>query len=322
MSVFQIQRTVFIPNRATLMFLALAGTCFSQSGLNAGTALAGGAPSANPASTSSDEICKATDLGDGRVVFEVKLPMPRSYVEVFIRQNGIQNIATNIVNSAVSNNDGSATFKYTGSGYRAGDVLEYRFYSYAPGEFPVFTPGPTENSWKTLTLGASEIIAPVTKDASLILSSYCCGFVPDRNFGGNSTVDAGTYHHTSKAAFGFSLSGIPSGKVIAEALLVFPGLSSTGGSSGSVDINKIDNSASWQEAAVTWNTAPGYTYYNTFNLPSGGAASINVTDLVSAAVASGEEEISIMMTPRMNNYFVDSKENSSGKAAYILIKTR
>ncbi|HLP40690.1 MAG TPA: DNRLRE domain-containing protein [Fibrobacteria bacterium] len=273
-------------------------------------------------SKSDNENCKATDMGNGTIVFEVKLPMSQQYVEVFVRQNGIQNVAQNIVDKVDYNHDGTVTYKYVGSGYKAGDVVEYRFYSYAPNSQGVFTPGPIENSWNKLTVSLSSYIAPVTKDASLILSSYCCGFVPDRNFGSSSTVDAGTYHHTAKGAFGFSLGVVPSGKVVTEALLVLPGISSAGGSVGSVDINKVNNSASWQESTVTWNNAPSYTYFNTFKLPAQGAASIDITELVSAAVSMGESEISIMMTPVTNNYFVDSKENASGKSAYIYIKTR
>lgn len=273
-------------------------------------------------STADDENCKATDMGNGSIAFEVKLPTYQQYVEIFVRQNGIQNVAQNIVDKFENNYDGTVTYKYVGIGYKAGDVVEYRFYSYASNSQGVFTPGPIENSWNTLTVSQSSYIAPVTKDASLILSSYCCGFVPDRNFGSNSTVDAGTYHHTTKGAFGFSLGVVPSGKVVTEALLVLPAISSAGGGVGSVDINKIDNSASWQESTVTWNNAPSYTYFNTFKLPAQGSASLDITELVSAAVSMGEDEISIMMTPVTNNYFVNSKENSSGKAAYLYIKTR
>ncbi len=40
--------------------------------------------------------CKATDIGNGTIVFEVKLPTSQQYVEIFVRQNGIQNVAQNI----------------------------------------------------------------------------------------------------------------------------------------------------------------------------------------------------------------------------------
>lgn len=267
--------------------------------------------------------CKATDIGKGTIVFEVTLPTSQQHVEIFVRQNGIQNVAQNITNNVEHNNDNTNTYKFINSGYKAGDVVEYRFYSSTQNGPSVFTPGPIENSWNKITVAQSNFIAPVTKDATLILSSYCCGFVPGRNFGSNSTVDAGTYHHTCKGAFGFSLSGIPSEKVVTEAFLVFPHLSSAGGGNGSVGINKINNSASWQESTVTWNNSPAYTFYNTFKLPYEGLASVNITDLVSGAVLAGEKEISIMMTPdNSNNFFVDSKENPSGKAAYIYIKTR
>jgi hypothetical protein len=145
--------------------------------------------------------------------------------------------------------------------------------------------------------------------------------VPDRNFGSNTTVDAAGYHHTSNAALGFSLSGIPSDKVVTEAFLVFPQFWSIGGN-GSLDINKINNSESWQESTVTRNNSPAYTYYNTFKLQENGPAVVNITELVSNAVLNGENEISIMLTPVGTNFFFDSKENTSGKAAYLYIKTR
>ncbi len=266
--------------------------------------------------------CKATNIGNGTIVFEITLPTSQQNVEVFVRQNGMQNVSQSIVDKVVYNYDGTNTYKFTNSGYKAGDVVEYRFYSYALDGSKEFTPGPIENSWNKLDTTSSSFIAPVTKDATLIQNSYCCGWVPDRNFGSNSTVDAGSYHHTCKGAFGFSLSDIPSNKVVTEAFLVFPHLSSAGGGNGSVVINKINNSSSWQESTVTWNNAPAYTFYNTFSLPSEGSASINITELVSGAVLANEKEISIMMTPNTDNFFVDSKENPSGKAAYIQIKTR
>src|SRR6478735_5879880 len=80
------------------------------------------------------------ELGRGSVRYQVTLDGNQAYVEVFSRQNGLQNIATNIVGSGLKNSDGSSTYSYTASGYSANDVIEYRFYSYLPLSPGVFTP--------------------------------------------------------------------------------------------------------------------------------------------------------------------------------------
>ena len=116
------------------------------------------------------------------------LPSGQQYVEVFVRQNGIQNIATNIVSNATVHADGSTTYSLTRPGYSIGDSVEYRFYSYLPKSPGVFTPGPIEQRWQTYVYGrASSVNVPVLKDATLIRNSLCCGVVPDRNFGANAT---------------------------------------------------------------------------------------------------------------------------------------
>jgi hypothetical protein len=93
----------------------------------------------------------ARDAGEGSVEFSVDLPAGQAYVEVFVRHNGIQNIATNIAASAVDHGDGTATYRHLAGGYRAGDTIEYRFYSYLPRSPGVFSPGPVEHAWQTLT---------------------------------------------------------------------------------------------------------------------------------------------------------------------------
>jgi hypothetical protein len=95
----------------------------------------------------------ATDLGNGSVAFAVVLPAGQDYVELFVRQNGIQNVAQNIVASEQDNGDGTSTYSYIQSGYRACDALDYRFYSYLPASPGVFTPGPIERLWLSSTYG-------------------------------------------------------------------------------------------------------------------------------------------------------------------------
>ena len=111
-------------------------------------------------SKSDADNCKATNIGNGTIAFEVTLPTSQQYVEVFVRQNGLQNVAQNIADNAVYNNDGTYTYKVIRSGYNAGNIVEYRFYSYAPNSPGVFTPGPIENSWNKL------IVAPLIKTIS------------------------------------------------------------------------------------------------------------------------------------------------------------
>ena len=48
----------------------------------------------------SSRVAWASDLGNGSVKFATLLPSGQAYVEVFVRQNGIQNVARNVVGSA------------------------------------------------------------------------------------------------------------------------------------------------------------------------------------------------------------------------------
>ncbi len=90
-----------------------------------------------------------TTLANGDVEFKVTLPSGQQYVEVFVRQDGTQNVAQNIVSSGVSNGNGTTTYRYVkaASNFEAGDVLLTRFYSYKPSSPGVFTPGPAESVW-------------------------------------------------------------------------------------------------------------------------------------------------------------------------------
>src|SRR5262249_23672756 len=91
-------------------------------------AIAGG----TDASADEGRAATAIDLGQGTVEFDVVLPSGQAYVEVFVRQNGIQNIASNIVHDVVDHGDGTSTYRHVAHGYCAGDLIEYRFYSYLP----------------------------------------------------------------------------------------------------------------------------------------------------------------------------------------------
>jgi hypothetical protein len=91
----------------------------------------------------------ACTLANGDVKFQITLPIGQQYVEVFARQNGIQNVAQDITATAIGNRGGtSATYSFIKT-YQAKDLVEFRFYSYLPNSPGVFTPGPQENRWYT-----------------------------------------------------------------------------------------------------------------------------------------------------------------------------
>src|SRR5690606_32514050 len=116
------------------------------------------------------------------------------------------------------------------SGYSAGDHVEYRFYSYLPNAAGVFTPGPQEQVWLSYGGGASAIELDVTKDASLIYSSYALGIVANQNFGSAATVDVAGYHHDSRGLFGYDIEGLSGDIVVTKAELVIPHMTAPGGS--------------------------------------------------------------------------------------------
>ena len=96
--------------------------------------------------------CKATYIGNGTIDFEVTFAKVQQYVELFVRQNGIQNVTQNITDTVIYNADGKVTYKFSQSGYNSDDFVEYRFYSYDTNSSGVFIPGPIENSWDNLTV--------------------------------------------------------------------------------------------------------------------------------------------------------------------------
>jgi hypothetical protein len=85
----------------------------------------------------------------GAMEFTVSYSGPQAYVEAFVRRNGVQIAAGNIVQSAVVNADGTFTYRRVlpPSSFHPGDVVEVRFYSYGSGQPGVFLPGPTAATW-------------------------------------------------------------------------------------------------------------------------------------------------------------------------------
>jgi hypothetical protein len=162
----------------------------------------------------------------------------------------------------------------------------------------------------------TEVSVAVAKDASLILSSYCCGFAADQNFGGSTTVDAGTYHHTSRALFGFTLPALPEGAVVESASLVLPPATLVVPAPGvltSVALSLVNEDALWSEDTVTWNTAPASTSIGAFSIDAASGARLDVTDAVRAAL--GGDEVSFFIDSTQQNLFFPSKEGTLGAAS-------
>ncbi len=251
-------------------------------------------------------VCGA---GGGQLIFQVTLPGDQQYVEVFARQNGVQNVATAIHASGVGNGDGTTTYSFSRSGYAASDRVEYRFYSYRPGAPCVFTPGTAEATWYG-HIGA----VPVSKDAAVIASSYGTGPVPNRNFGGAATVDIGEYHLTSEGLFGYALAGrVPSGATVQRAELVIPAADSPGGSTVTLRLNQV--SAPWSESTVTWNNKPAYGFVGEVAVHEGVENHLDVTGQVAAALASGEVSFALQpsqASSSVDNVFIDAKEKPGG----------
>jgi hypothetical protein len=90
-----------------------------------------------------------TQRANGSVTFTETFTVSQSYVEAFVRKNGTQIVAGNIVGNGIRNLDG--TFSYSrllaASSFSAGNLITYRFYSYINGQPGVFKPGPTQNTW-------------------------------------------------------------------------------------------------------------------------------------------------------------------------------
>jgi hypothetical protein len=264
------------------------------------------------------------DLGGGQLKYQVTLASKQAYVEVFSRQNGIQNLATNIVSSESAHADGTSTYSYVKSGYAKNDAVEYRFYSYLPRSPGVFTPGPVEAKWNQYTYGAeaaSEISVPVLKDATLLSSSLCCGGdLKNNNYGSNNTVDAGTYHHTAKGLFGYALPKVSAAQ-IKKVELVAPKVSNPSAPSGTLNIQKVNTglSTSWQESTVTWNNAPlAGAVGGTLTFPvTAGENRYDVTDFVKAELEQNQTEVSFLVTPGVGNTFIDSKENPAKTGTYL-----
>jgi hypothetical protein len=108
------------------------------------------APASQNVTSVDPESPYVNQLANGDMRYSVTFPAKQAYVEAFVRQNGVQNVAGNIVSSQVANGDGTFTYSRIvhASQYHAGDVISVRFYSYKANSPGVFTPGgATDSLW-------------------------------------------------------------------------------------------------------------------------------------------------------------------------------
>jgi hypothetical protein len=281
----------------------------------------GGGACALPA-LGAGNVC---DLGGGQLEYRVTLPSGERYVEVFARQNGVQNLAQAIAGFGIDHGDGTTTYLYARAGYAAGDRVEDRFYSYLPDSPGVFTPGPAEQVWLTVAPppASGTVVAPVAKDAAVVLTSYGTGPSADRNFGSATTVDIGEYHLTSEGLFGYGLGGVPAGAVVTKAELVVGAAYAPGGPTVTMRVGRV--LGAWAESTVTWNTRPAYAWVGEAKITSGVESRLDVTNLVKAAVAEGATEVSVVLqpsaaAPSTDNVFIDAKEKVGGVPTKLVIE--
>jgi len=262
------------------------------------------------------------DLGDGRRRFAVTLPSGQAYVEVFVRQNGLQNVAQAIQGRGTAHADGTTTYTLTRDGYGAGDLIEYRFYSYLPASPGVFTPGPIEQRWYRNDPVEHVTDAPVTADAAVIYASLGVGPAADKNFGAAPSVDIGEYHLTSDGLFAYALASVPAGATVTRAELIIPAPIEPGGPTVTLRLDRIVSA--WSESTVTWNTRPAYQLLREVSVAAGVENRLDVTAAVADAIAAGAPDLGLALQPSpgggVDNIFIDSKERAGGHPTSLSIR--
>ncbi|VUD59399.1 hypothetical protein TDB9533_02667 [Thalassocella blandensis] len=90
--------------------------------------------------------------GNNTVTFQITLPSGQAYVELFSKQNSVQNLAVSIQHTELPIGNGLSTYTFSSDFYNAGDIIEYRFYYYLPSAPGQFSPGPNPAAWKQKVL--------------------------------------------------------------------------------------------------------------------------------------------------------------------------
>ncbi len=98
-------------------------------------------------------------LPNNQIDLSVTLPNGQEVVEMFAKQNGVQNVSVNITSSESDNGDGTSTYNVVLTGYNNSDAVEYRSYNFRAGAVSNFIPGPDASAWKSFSYtGSSSII--------------------------------------------------------------------------------------------------------------------------------------------------------------------
>ncbi|MDO8344937.1 MAG: glycosyl hydrolase [Cellvibrio sp.] len=117
-------------------------------------------------------VVKITPMPFAAVKFSVRLNERKQQVHLFARRNGAQDFVVIDLQAQagaeVNNGDGTYTYQTTrtGAAYGVGDLIEARFYSFAPASGQLFLPGPGENSWTSLLYNPVSSSAPSSTSSS------------------------------------------------------------------------------------------------------------------------------------------------------------
>jgi len=169
-------------------------------------------------------------------------------------------------------------------------------------------------------LFAAEIVIPVAKDTSLIRESVCCANPANTNFGDSPTVDAGQYHHNSRALFGFTLPLFDSNTVVQKAELVLPVPAISGNIPASLRFGFT--TGAWNEREVTWNNQPAITPISNAFFAADVSTRLDVTAAVKTIQSNGGRDLSVALDAAgQSNVFFKSKEADAQGAAYLVITT-
>jgi hypothetical protein len=171
----------------------------------------------------------------------------------------------------------------------------------------------------SLNANARELKVPVSKDASLIRESLCCANPSSSNFGSSATVDAGRYHHASRAMFGFTLPLLSSQERLKKAELVFPSVRIVGSSPSEMILSYT--TTTWEESDISWNTRPILTEIGSFGIAAVDN-SLDVTGVVLDTLNAGGSSLSFAADASgSSNFFFPSREAASSQEAYLLMTT-
>lgn len=157
---------------------------------------------------------------------------------------------------------------------------------------------------------------PVSEDASLIQQSYAYPNAADLNFGSSEEISVGTYHITAEGLFKLPLGSL-NPEAIEKAELVIHAPRVVGSFPSAFSVTKT--SADWSESEVTWNTKP--TDEAIVGEISLGVedASLDLTDLVLASLANGEDALSLKISSKSSaSLFLESKEKDAEDPAVYL----